>query len=259
MNKEEIIVSFDIGARNLGCCVLKKRTTKENELPEIIYWNLINILEDDKPNEKTCTTIMKSGKKKGQVCSRISYYNCKETKEPVCKIHDSQKRNKPKVKKVKSYTTQEINTKLLERMNEVNEEYNFCKNVDTVLLELQPSFNPKMKQLSHTLYSWFLMEKIKNPENRMKKIEFVAAKNKLKKIGDIYDGPAITTSLKGKYPRTKFFSKEYTSWFISNEEEQFKCLLRDSKKKDDLCDSYLQGVWFFLFKKGSYKKKKKTI
>lgn len=239
----ETIASFDIGARNLACCILEKKT---GEFPKIKFWKLINIL--DEPEEIKCQVLIKSGKKKDQICSRIAHYkNNKE--ENVCKMHDSLKRKKPNIKKVKSYTTQDINLLILKKMNEINLTFSFCNNVDKVLFELQPSFNPKMKQLSHTLYAWFLMEQINNKNCKLKKLEFVAAKNKLKKIADIYHGPDIICNLKGKYPRTKYYSKMYTEWLINKEDLEYKTLLDKSSKKDDLCDSYLQGLWYFLFKK----------
>lgn len=264
----EFIASFDIGARNLACCVLKKPTSA-SKLPEIIFWKLINILEEDPDSQAHCMVEMKSGKRKGEVCMKPSYhkhlFKGADVTMDVCKVHDPKKRDKPNVKKVKSYTTQEINSCLLKKMDEINKIFNFVNKVDTVLFELQPSFNPKMKQISHSLYAWFLMKinkcekkyikaKKKNPSTRknppkLNKLEFVAAKNKLKKVGEIYKGPTIVCNLKGKYPRTKYYSKVYTKWLIENEQKEFKDLLEYSKKQDDLCDSYLQGLWFYLYKK----------
>ena len=49
---------------------------------------------------------------------------------------------------------------------------------------------------------------------------------------------------KGKYAQNKYLSVEYTKEMIKEEKEDFIRLFNESKKKDDLADSYLQGIYW---------------
>ena len=71
-------------------------------------------------------------------------------------------------------------------------------------------------------------------------IHMVNARNKLK----VYKGPPVECKYKEKYKRNKYLSVEYTKNMILNEEEKFIELFTESKKKDDLADAYLQGIYF---------------
>ena len=66
------------------------------------------------------------------------------------------------------------------------------------------------------------------------------ARNKLK----VYKGPKIECNKKGKYAQNKYLSIEYTKEMIKEEDEYFQELFKDSKKKDDLADAYLQGIYW---------------
>jgi len=68
----------------------------------------------------------------------------------------------------------------------------------------------------------------------------INARNKLK----VYNGPKISCDIKDKYKRNKFLAIEYCKEMIKNEEEEFIELYNNSKKKDDLADSYLQGIYY---------------
>jgi len=71
-------------------------------------------------------------------------------------------------------------------------------------------------------------------------IHMVNARNKLK----VYKGPKIECNKKGKYAQNKYLSVEYTKIMIINQQEKFKTLFSESKKKDDLADAYLQGIYW---------------
>jgi hypothetical protein len=125
--------------------------------------------------------------------------------------------------------------------------------VDIVVIENQPSLkNPQMKSIQMILYSYFLIlgKVVGNGEKStsyIDKIDFCSASNKLK----IYDGPPIILSKKNKeeettkikYSDKKKLAVEYAKYFLEKD-ETYKEFFNTHKKKDDLADSYLQGLYF---------------
>jgi hypothetical protein len=123
---------------------------------------------------------------------------------------------------------------------------------DVVLIEKQPSFNPKMRIIAGCLQTYFYIRGVVDKaENKIGLIEFFSPKNKLK----CYTGPELDISskngkvVKGKYAQTKkmgvmiakFKLEEYT-------ETDFIPFFESSKKKDDLSDCYLQALTYIGFK-----------
>ena len=67
--------------------------------------------------------------------------------------------------------------------------------------------------------------------------------NKLK----AYNGPTVECEIKDKYKRTKFLGVKYCDIMINENskiDEKYKKMFKDSKKKDDLSDAYLQGIYW---------------
>ena len=215
-HKEEYITSFDIGVRNLACCVLCKCGV---EMPgkeyKIKYWNVFDL------------TFQQSHECKE--CKKTAKYFCKEEESFFCKIH-SRKKNVTTVEKVKvkSLDMQTLCSRLVDELDKVPL---LCES-SVVLIENQPSSNPKMKNVSYLLYCYFVIHKVK-------KVIFVNPRNKL----EVYDGPYVQCNLKGQYARNKFYGKVYCRYIIRNQPSDIK-LFESHKKKDDLADSFLQGVWF---------------
>jgi len=125
--------------------------------------------------------------------------------------------------------------------------------VDTVVIEKQPSFNPKMRIIAGCLQTYFYIRGvIDKPINPINSVEFFSPKHKLK----CYTGPELDISskngkiVKGKYAQTKKMGvaiayvklEEYT------ESPEMIKLFENSKKKDDLSDCYLQALTYSLFK-----------
>ena len=101
--------------------------------------------------------------------------------------------------------------------------------------------NPKMKSIQMILYSYFLINGVVT--NKIKEIRLISAKNKLK----TYDGPPIIVKSKNKYTRTKLLAIEYCRYIIKNNIKKHIdniTYFNEHKKKDDLADAFLQGVWF---------------
>ena len=214
------ILSWDVGIYNLSYCILEKK----DDSIKIIEWDIINLVDNDE---------MK--KNRGLIFENIPR-----------KLHE--------------------NPKLLD--------------VDIVVIENQPSLNnPQMKSIQMILYSYFLIlgKIIGNGENvnYIDKIVFCSASNKLK----VYNGPAIileekiskrkkkvievidvssdsitveeaTPIIKNKkkntlnYADKKRLAIEHAKYFITKYDEKYIDFFNLHKKKDDLADSFLQGLYF---------------
>ena len=117
-------------------------------------------------------------------------------------------------------------------------------NVDRVVIENQPSLkNPKMKTMQIIILSYFVNRQ-RTSNTSIQKIDCFAPRNKL----NIYQAPrrneieeAITC--KSVYSRTKKMSVEFTKDMISDQTE-WLALISNSKKKDDLADSFIQGACY---------------
>lgn len=124
--------------------------------------------------------------------------------------------------------------------------------VDEILIENQPSrLNPHMKTIASFLFSYFIMRGIyeKKNDSHMTKVKFFSPSNKLKVNED--NTIEVLTGKKGKdkYKMTKQLGEKYTRILLNNEKDMIKHM-DTNKKKDDLCDAYLQG-YYYLSKKFS--------
>jgi len=122
--------------------------------------------------------------------------------------------------------------------------------VDYIVIEKQPSFNPKMRIIGGCLQSYFYIRGIVDRTIcPIKSIEFFSPKHKLK----CYTGPELhlESKVKSKYAQTKkmgiLIAKKKLEEFDEN--VTFIEKFETSKKKDDLADCYLQAITFCIFKK----------
>jgi hypothetical protein len=126
-------------------------------------------------------------------------------------------------------------------------------NVDYVVIEKQPSFNPKMRIIAGCLQTYFYIRGVVDKKDTpIKSVEFFSPKHKLK----CYTGPEIDISskngktVKGKYAQTKKMGVEIARRKLEeyNETREFTELFESSKKRDDLSDCYLQALTYLTFK-----------
>jgi len=120
--------------------------------------------------------------------------------------------------------------------------------VDIVLIEKQPSFNPKMRIVAGCLQTYFFIRGvIDQPEQAIQSVEFFSPKHKLK----CYTGPELTVTGSTKYAQTKKKGVLIAEWMLekNNESINFKNIFKNSKKKDDLSDCYLQALTYCTFKR----------
>jgi hypothetical protein len=221
------ILSWDVGIYNLSYCILEK--LEDSPEIKIIDWDIVNLVDNEE------------------------------------------------LKKNRNLLFENIPRKLHEKPQLLN--------VDIVVIENQPSLkNPQMKSIQMILYSYFLIlgKVIGNGENStsyIDKIDFCSASNKLK----IYDGPPIILEEKKKrcvtkkdknieekiqenieeksqeiklsdnkvkkssaikYGDKKKLAIEHAKYFLKDN-LNYMDFFMNHKKKDDLSDSFLQGLYYF--------------
>ena len=223
------ILSFDVGIKNLSFCLLNESIIED--------WGILNICIDDVCDHKNART--------GQRCDKSVKFVCKSGgfsptgTFQVCPAH----------KKLKKYSDKKFKCQpkkknpMLDQgkciVETLQKKDNFL-NVDLVVIENQPALkNPTMKSIQMILYSYFLIQGVTNANSSIESIQMINARNKLK----AYTGPPIECDIKDKYKKTKFLGIEYCKYMIVDQDEQWFNLFSNSKKKDDLADAYLQGIY----------------
>ena len=220
------ILSFDVGIKNLAYCLI------DSDDGSIDDWGILNISVDP-----VCDHQMKH-----RPCDKTAKKMIKNTEFKLCPAHckikeykDLKMRNVPKLENPMLSLGKRIVKKL-------DDKENFSQ-VDIVCIENQPALkNPTMKSVQMILYSYFLIEGITTLKT-MKDILMINARNKLK----VYSGPKIECDIKDKYKRNKFLAIKYCEYMIHENPHINECyhqLYDESKKKDDLSDSYLQGIYY---------------
>ena len=214
-------LSFDVGIKNLAYCIL----TPEKK---IINWDIINLNK----NPICQVTLQKK-------CQKQATYNVlNETIEYCCTAH---KKKFKKVKKINTnYDLFQLSQTCLQELNTID-----LSSVKCVLIENQPALkNPTMKSIQMIIYTFFILQGVMNESSTIQEVFMVNARNKLK----VYKGPFVicpyNDDKKNKYKKNKYLSIQYTKNMIEEEEVTFQELFENSKKKDDLADAYLQGIYW---------------
>ena len=219
-------LSFDIGIKNLAYCEISPDK-------KILQWGILNLNE----NPICCMHLKKPCDKQASHCiisDNIENYYCSSHIN-----HKSLETKDKKIKKKKLNTNYDIcklSQTCINKLNTID-----LKNVNQVLIENQPALkNPTMKSIQMIVYTFFIINGIMKDTSSIEHIHMVNARNKLK----VYKGPKIECNKKGKYAQNKFLSVEYTKTMIIKEKDEFIELFNQSKKKDDLADAYLQGIYW---------------
>lgn len=216
-------LSFDVGIKNLAYCEL----TPDKKIKQ---WGIINLNENP-----TCNMCLK------KPCDKQASY-CLKVNDEIkyyCSSHIKHKSIDKCGKKKKLNTNHDIcklSQLCISKLKKLN-----LEDIKYVLIENQPALkNPVMKSIQMIIYTFFIMDGIMNESSSIENIHMVNARNKLK----VYKGPKIPCNKQGKYAQNKYLSVEYTKNMIDKEDENFIELFQTSKKKDDLADAYLQGIYW---------------
>ena len=238
-----MILSIDIGLRNLALCCMSAENPLDLSTYKIHLWNVYNVLESD---EHKCKSLQKNKQICGKKCI-LTYIDSNNATVYSCKNHfpksiDITKTNVHATKKVNEYMLQTIALLFIQKIQDIYDQNieTFSK-VQSILIELQPQLNPKMKLISHILFGKFV-ELYKNTDVAIK---FVRAASK---SNIAYDGPELTSNLKSVYAKRKWLSIQHIKYFLENKfsEEQKNLwlpqLLESKNKIDDMCDSCAMSI-----------------
>ena len=278
-----IILSFDVGIINLAYCLFTKENNKLKILDWNII-NLTNRettkcycslkasfcqgseyfckvhakkCEHVKPfeelfksnTENKCTCLVKD-----VYCGRKSVYNMGE--QYYCTTHAKSKyksletshKVKPfKNKAVSSMDFDDTRLKLFQKLEEKKE----LLKANIILIENQPSMkNPTMKSIATGLYDFYmirgLLDKVSGSD--IKVVKFMSPSNKLKLVDDGQTKQVVIYKAESNdskaYKLTKELSVKYSKELITGMTEWVK-FLNEQKKKDDLADALLQGLYYY--------------
>jgi hypothetical protein len=239
-----MILSIDIGIKNLSLCMMNCTDKTNLSTYSVHLWDVYNTLEDD----YHCISLQKSGKICDKKCSlkytvdNNIFYTCK-THFPK-EMLPIKKENNYKPKLIKNYLLQDLSKIILTKLYEIyNSNQNLFNQLTEIIIELQPTFNPSMKLISHIIYGKLIDLQMTNKLHNNCTIKFVRASQKLR----AYTGPNIECKLKGKYAQRKFLSVCYTKWFLENkfskeQKEKWLPLLESKATKADMSDTLLMAI-----------------
>jgi len=107
-----------------------------------------------------------------------------------------------------------------------------------VVIENQPCMkNPIMKSIQIIIYSYFAIRGMTDNKTTSE-IVLMSASNKMK----VYDGPPIELAVKSKYTRNKKLAILHTQYILKDVDKL--AFFNTHKKKDDLADAFLQGLFY---------------
>jgi hypothetical protein len=231
-----IYVGFDIGIKNLAFCAIDSDRWKEflsgdSDDPGIVEWTNLDVV--GAPH--TCSGVIGSGKKKGEVCGKLAAWISDDAY--YCGVH------KPKTGKVKAYRPPRIKNldmrTLKQRAFTMLDELQVLKDATCIAIETQPRKNQQMKMFAAAIEAYFIIRCRIDAPTRGPKIIGSPAKNKLK----MYDGPPINTShLKDPYDKRKYLAQRHTEYFLESAPEILQLYYLPSKKRDDLADAFLHCI-----------------
>jgi len=273
------MISFDVGIKHLAFCLFEKDTDK------IMNWGVIDLSEqEEEVGKAAATTIEKCSfcKTKAFVCNDTMMYCKRHLKEKVENpfILSNPDINKLTVKEMlkiqqlipnvvfpKNPKKEELKTNISPYIPKfccipvnVKEKKTNVSNIsliilgknmkseldklhfgdlDTVIIENQLGpIATRMKTIQGMLAQYFIM---KFPS--LLKIECVSSQNKLKNCTDTTTG---SSSYKGRKQMSVDICK---TMLTKSQQNEFLEMLEKAKKKDDLADSYLQGIYYLSRRK----------
>ena len=309
-------LSWDIGIKNLSYCIVEKIDNKY----KILNWEIINLGEKIQPlplcqgikknndkctktafgynfNQYLCKTHMKDkifinlktpkccySLKDNILCNKkVTFKNKENEYIGYCTKHmknfDINNFNKVEKKKDKKNELEMISENLINELDNRK----FMLDVDVITIENQPAFkNPKMKSIQMIIYTYFLMRGRIDTQNKIERILFLSANNKLK-IKLTLDEKETTESIenkkniensivtKNKYKKNKDSAKLFCAHLLESIDNDLKSVdnnlksidnnlksvdnnlkyvdnywldyFNNHKKKDDLADTFLMNIY----------------
>ena len=274
------IISIDVGIKNLALCLFEK--IENSNLFKIIKWDVLNISEQenykclfveknkicDKPakfkKDDKCFCLKHSKKQQLQIPTsqvKSSFINKQKINNlyEIADKHDIKYDNKIKKVDLINLINEHINKNYFEEIQSknaskvdlinigINLKYklnSLLENIDSidyVLVENQISpIANRMKTIQGMIVQYFIMSNID-----VTNIEFISASNKLKEY-NTSDKDKEKEKEKTKYADRKKMGiikclEILNNNFNYNDKIDF---FNTHKKKDDLADCFLQGIWY---------------
>lgn len=233
------LYEYKNGLDNYHFCLLHK-----NQFEKITD-NLICI--NSYKGNKSCE-IKKSNK---EICNKKAVFKIDQNNQSLycCKLHHNNYVKKNNIiKKIQKQNASKAPIDII-KYNLINalDNKNFNE-INYILIENQPALrNPKMKSIADTLYSYFLIRGLIDKQiDNLEKVLYLSPSNKLK-IDD-KDLNKEIDALKDKSKKYKFTKQsaiiQTNRMLNANTDKTWIEYLNKHKKKDDLCDCYLQGIYF---------------
>jgi hypothetical protein len=273
----DIILSFDVGIIHLAYCLFMK----ENNNWKILEWGNIDLTNRNetkchcglkasfthnnafycKVHSKKCESVKSFDElfieekiQKCTCCGKKSSFNYDNNF--YCTTHAKSYYKKLqtlyKVKSFKNKNIKDLDFDLtLAKLFEVLDDKKDLLKANIVLIENQPSFkNPRMKTISTILYAFYFMRGIVDKErtkSNILKVKFMSPSNKLKVVSEGENKKLIVLKASNEakaYKMTKELGIKYCKELINHLPKWLK-VLEGHKKKDDLCDAFLQGAYYY--------------
>lgn len=270
--KQMRILSIDVGIKNLALCLFEKPQNSDHF--KILKWDVINVAQQeihkcciseknkscDKPAKFTKDNqcfCLKHSKKQNYLIPNSELSMSFINKQKITKLQELiEKYNIQYDKSCKKAELIEIFNNFIQdkcfseigktdaskvdlvnigknMASKFNCEFSNIDKIDYVIIENQISpIANRMKTIQGMIVQYFIMSHMD-----VKNIEFISASNKLK---------CCENNDKLKYSERKKLGVEKCLEFVSNDCRftEYKDYFIKHKKKDDLADSFLQGIWF---------------
>jgi len=241
---------FSNNSNNIFVC----KTHKEKASP------LIKEIENKKTKTKKLQDVKKcmhcDNESKYELTTNINYSWCEGCHKKSSKIIDKKIGSK-KVNNVAcgKQPVQDISEKLYAKLDEEIMNNPDVSDFDEVIIENQPGMkNRVMSRMGGDIRSYFTLRGVIDGKKNIKFVNFVSPSNKLKvdkkTTNDLLDKEKSKNEEKDKtkkdanvYKLTKNLGVKYCMSLI---EDKDKDILNKLKKKDDLCDAFLQGFQYLF-------------
>ena len=252
---EKVMISIDVGVKNLALCVLAK---DKSGTITIIHWDLFDVVKESQKPDNTVNDdgfeIVTLKKRKQKDKTNVEYGVCQsivqKTKKvcgkkgiinnrgkAYCGVHRKQQNKKPQDTQDWVYAMISCLPQISEKIDGILQQQGISNECVEIIIEQQSMINKKILMQSHIIYAHFV-QFYKNTVP----IRYVPAYNKLL----AYNGPAVDCTLKTPYAQRKYLAIKYTEHFLNNfaHLEHWKVFFEKCKKKqDDISDAFLQGMY----------------